>query len=113
MPEKKRRTAVKNHPGVYYREDASGNRRCKISFADSLGKRRWKVVGGNLKAAEAAREVLRGRIRKASGSSRLARRSLRQRQSGSRRRSTYDPKRSSGTRWRCAFTSCRGSGGPA
>jgi hypothetical protein len=59
-----RRTSVKNHPGIYYRESGNGKRRYEISFTDSLGKRRWKVVDGNLEAAEAAREELRGRIRK-------------------------------------------------
>jgi len=63
MPDKPRRTAVKNHPGIYWRE-GKGGRRYEISFTDSEGRRRWKVVEGNLEDAKAAREDLRGRIRK-------------------------------------------------
>src|SRR6266571_4183971 len=60
----KRRTSVKDHPGVYYRENVKGRRRYEITYTDSDGARRWKTVAGNLKDAEAAREELRGRIRK-------------------------------------------------
>lgn len=57
-----RRTKVKNHPGVYYRDTPAG-RRYEITFVDELGRRRWSVVDGNLAAADAAREEKRRRRR--------------------------------------------------
>jgi integrase len=59
-----RRTAVPKHPGIYFRVGANGKRRYEITYTDSDGKRRWKVVDGSLQAAMTAREELRGRIRK-------------------------------------------------
>src|SRR5687767_6011097 len=59
-----RRTAVPKHSGIYFRVGANGKRRYEITYTDSEGKRRWKVVDGGLSAAITAREELRGRIRK-------------------------------------------------
>ncbi len=59
-----RRTKVAKRTGVYYREAADGRRTYEVSYYDSDGRRRWKVVGDNLRAAEAAREELRTRVRR-------------------------------------------------
>jgi integrase len=49
-----RRVSVAKHRGVYYRENARGQRRYEISFTDSTGRRRWKTVDGNLEDADRA-----------------------------------------------------------
>jgi integrase len=61
---KPRRTAVAGHPAVYYRVGANGKRRYEISFRDSEGRRRWKVIDGGLREAEEALDEIRGRIRR-------------------------------------------------
>lgn len=50
-----RRTRVKNHPGVYYRDTPRG-RKYEISWMDAEGRRRWRTIDGfhNLAAADAA-----------------------------------------------------------
>jgi len=58
-----RRTKVRNHRGVYFRDTAAG-RRYEISYLDSDGRRRWRVVEGKLEDAEAALEDVKGRKRK-------------------------------------------------
>ena len=60
----RRRTAVAKHPGVYYREGANGKRRYEISFSDSEGRRRWKVIEGGLREAQAALDDVKQRRRK-------------------------------------------------
>ena len=57
-----RRTRVK--PGVYFRVGADGKRRYEIDYLDHEGRRRWKVIDGGLREAEAAREQLREKKRK-------------------------------------------------
>jgi len=59
-----RRTSVAKHPGVYYREMVNGRRRYEISYTDTEGRRRWKTIDGNLKAAQAALDDVNGRKRK-------------------------------------------------
>jgi integrase len=61
---KPRRISVKNHRGVYYRELPGGRRRYEISFMDSEGRQPWKVVDGDLAAADAALDEIRQRKRK-------------------------------------------------
>jgi integrase len=61
---KPRRVSVKNHRGVYYRELPAGRRRYEISFTDSDGVRRWKVVDGGLEDAQAALDEIRQRKRR-------------------------------------------------
>ena len=58
-----RRVKVKGRRGIYYREGADG-RRYEITFRDSEGRQRWKVVSGGLKDAEAALEDVRGKLRR-------------------------------------------------
>ncbi len=59
-----RRTKVKDRRGIYYRPGADGRRRYEITYRDSEGRQRWKVVPGGLKDAEAALEEVRGRLRR-------------------------------------------------
>lgn len=60
-----RRTAVAKHPGVYYRELPGGRRRYEITWLDpGDGRRRWKMVEGNLEAADAALAEVKGRLRR-------------------------------------------------
>jgi integrase len=59
-----RRTAVKNHRGIYYRVDQHGRRRYEISFTDSTGRRRWKTIEGKLEDAQAALDEIRGKKRR-------------------------------------------------
>ncbi len=58
-----RRTRSSRYPGVYYRDGKTG-RRYEISFSDSDGRRRWKVVDGGEKEALAALDDVRTRKRK-------------------------------------------------
>lgn len=58
-----RRVNVKGRRGIYYREGKDGQRRYEITYRDSTGKQRWKVVPGGLKEAEAALEDVRRKIR--------------------------------------------------
>jgi integrase len=62
-PPRPRRESVRNRPGIYYREGSRG-RRYEITYVDSEGRRRWQVVPGGLKDAEAAREEVRRRLRR-------------------------------------------------
>jgi integrase len=59
-----RRTSVANRPGIYYHETSNGQRRYEISYTDSDGRRRWKTVEGDLKAAQKARADISTRIDK-------------------------------------------------
>lgn len=59
-----RRTKVKDRRGIYYRKGADGRRRYEITYRDSEGRQRWKVVPGGLKDAEAALEEVRARLRR-------------------------------------------------
>lgn len=59
-----RRTKVKDRRGIYFRVGADGKRRYEITFRDSRGKQRWKVVPGGLKDAEVALEEVRGKLRR-------------------------------------------------
>jgi integrase len=56
-----RRTKVKNHRGVYYRQNAKGQRTYEFCFTDSDGKLRWQTVPGGLHDAVAARAEQTGR----------------------------------------------------
>jgi integrase len=62
QPRGPRRTRTR-WPGVYYRDTPKG-RRYEISFTDSTGRRRWRVVEGGEKDARAALEEIRGRKRR-------------------------------------------------
>jgi integrase len=62
-PTKARRVKVAKRPGVYYRLDRDGDRRYEIDFYDENGDRRWKVVDGDLEAAEDLRNEMRRRRR--------------------------------------------------
>lgn len=60
-----RRTSVAKHPGVYYRELSGGKRRYEITWLDpGDGRRRWKMVEGNLEAADTALAEVKGRLRR-------------------------------------------------
>src|SRR5947208_1618190 len=59
-----RRHSVRGHRAIYYREDRAGRRRYEISYTDTTGRRRWKVIGGSLKEAVAALEDVRSRMRR-------------------------------------------------
>lgn len=59
-----RRTKVKDRRGIYFRHGADGRRRYEITYRDSEGRQRWKVVPGGLKDAEGALEEVRGRLRR-------------------------------------------------
>jgi integrase len=59
-----RRTLVRRHRGIYYREGADGNRRYEISYYDSDGRRRWQTIEGGLQEAIDARDKVRGRKRR-------------------------------------------------
>src|SRR5438477_4380895 len=55
-----RRTRVKRHPGVYYRETGRG-REYEITYYDSDGRRRWERVAGSLEDAVARRADIVGK----------------------------------------------------
>jgi integrase len=55
-----RRTRVKKHPGVYYRDTAHG-RRYEITYYDSDGRRRWERIAGDLADAVARRAEVVGK----------------------------------------------------
>lgn len=57
-----RRIKVGKHPGVYYREDAKGRRRYEISYTDSDGVRRWKVIDGGERDAVRTLADVRSRM---------------------------------------------------
>jgi hypothetical protein len=57
-----RRTKT-NRRGIYYRDTANG-RRYEITYLDSDGRRRWQVVPGILRDAEAALADIKDRQRK-------------------------------------------------
>src|SRR4051812_11572419 len=59
-----RRVTVKGKPGIYYRVNAAGKRQFEITFLDAEKRRRWRVVDGDLKAAEALLEDTRARVRR-------------------------------------------------
>jgi integrase len=59
-----RRVKVKDRRGIYYRAGRDGRRRYEITFRDSEGRQRWKVVPGGLKDAEAALGEVRARMRR-------------------------------------------------
>jgi hypothetical protein len=59
-----RRISVKNHPGIYYRISAKGNRIYEHDYYGTDGSRRWKSGFTLIEDAEAAREERRGRLRR-------------------------------------------------
>lgn len=59
-----RRIKVKDRRGIYYREDRRGKRRYEVTYRDSEGRQRWKVIPGGLKDAEAALEDVRRKLRR-------------------------------------------------
>ena len=59
-----RRTKVKDRRGLYYRDLPGGRRRYEITYLDSDGRRRWEVVEGNLRDAEAKLDSIKDRRRK-------------------------------------------------
>src|SRR4051794_4851913 len=63
-PQPKRRTAVKNHPGVYRRPIGAKKWRYEITYVDSSGRRRWQTIGDSLDQAQAALEEITGRKRR-------------------------------------------------
>jgi integrase len=50
--------------GIYYRLGRDGRRRYEITFRDSEGRQRWKVVPGGLTDAEATLHEVRGKLRR-------------------------------------------------
>lgn len=63
-PARPRRVKIKGQRGIYYREGASGRRRYEITYLDSDGRRRWQVVEGGLKEAQAAIEDTHTKLRR-------------------------------------------------
>ena len=59
-PPPKRRTAVKNHPGVYRRPIGAKRWRYEITYLDSSGRRRWQTTGDSLEQAQVALEDITG-----------------------------------------------------
>jgi integrase len=59
-----RRIKVNDRRSIYFRKDTQGRRRYEITYRDSEGRQRWKVVPGNLKDAEAALQEIRIRLRR-------------------------------------------------
>lgn len=62
-PKAARRTKSNRYPGVYYRETPRG-RRYEITFRDSMGKQRWKVVDGGEQEARDALDEIRRKLRR-------------------------------------------------
>jgi integrase len=59
-----RRTPVKGHRSIYYRDTKTRGRRYEIAYYDSTGRLRWKTVDGGLREARAALEETRSRMRR-------------------------------------------------
>jgi integrase len=60
MQEQSLQRRIRAERGIYYRSTAAG-RRYEITFADSTGRQRWKVVPGGLREARLARAELTAR----------------------------------------------------
>jgi hypothetical protein len=53
-----RRVSVAGKPGIYFRKLSDGSKRYEVSYTDSDGRRRWKMVDGGQRDAERARRAI-------------------------------------------------------
>jgi integrase len=59
-----RRVRVRDRRGIYYRIGKDSRRRYEITYRDTEGRQRWKVIPGGLRDAEAALAQVKARLRR-------------------------------------------------